>query len=125
MTPISVPPGSCVSTTFNPRSRSLFVKSCICVVLPQPSVPSKVMNVPRRSVIDKVKNLLEIFPGFFLGVLIIRTQKIRRMISDHHRNITPPVPVSAQFGDAIFRSQNCFGRSGSEGTDRFRPNDGQ
>src|SRR5215472_319672 len=45
--PISVPPGSAVSTTARPRSRSAWARSRICVVLPQPSKPSNVMKSPR------------------------------------------------------------------------------
>ena len=43
--PSSVPPGSLVVTTSKPRPRSHSASNCIWVVLPDPSPPSKVMNI--------------------------------------------------------------------------------
>src|SRR5512141_2315422 len=100
--PMRVPPGSTVSTTSRPDSRSRWANNRICVVLPQPSMPSKLTNQPRRiSVIHVVKDLLQIFPRFTLGVLVIRAQKIRRMVGDHHRHVAPAVPLPAQPRHAV------------------------
>src|SRR5690606_1090248 len=45
--PSSVPPGSRACTTVRPCSASHSVSSAACVVLPEPSPPSKVRNSPR------------------------------------------------------------------------------
>ena len=42
-----VPPGSRVSSTLSPRASSAAASLTTCVDLPQPSPPSKVMNLPR------------------------------------------------------------------------------
>src|ERR1039458_5458638 len=41
------PPGSTVSITTRPRERSRSANRCIWVVLPDPSMPSKVIKIPR------------------------------------------------------------------------------
>lgn len=48
--PVAVPPGSLVVTNSRPCSRSLAASRSSCVLLPHPSRPSNVMNVPRRVV---------------------------------------------------------------------------
>src|SRR5271157_3642078 len=45
--PMGVPPGSAVSSTVRPRARRRVARRCIWVVLPEPSMPSKVMKRPR------------------------------------------------------------------------------
>ncbi len=45
--PIAVPPGSRVRVCSIPRSSRWFESIWICVVLPEPSIPSKVMNRPK------------------------------------------------------------------------------
>src|SRR3954452_5930611 len=94
--PTSVPPGSCVSTTLYSLFRSRSARSRICVVFPEPSQPSKVMNRPWGLVIDEVQHLLQVFPRFPLGVLVIWPEQIRRVIGHHHRYVAPLMPVSAQ-----------------------------
>src|SRR5947207_9800032 len=43
-----VPPGSFVTTTFFPRSRNVAARRLSWVVLPEPSMPSNVMNIGAR-----------------------------------------------------------------------------
>src|SRR5271165_7140771 len=50
--PVGVPPGSRVSTTLCPASRKADASLRICVLLPVPSSPSKVMNFPRRDIVE-------------------------------------------------------------------------
>src|SRR4051812_32026184 len=50
--PIGVPPGSRVTMTSRPLARSDWASFSSCVVLPQPSRPSKVMNRPRGELTD-------------------------------------------------------------------------
>ena len=45
--PVAVPPGSRVTVTEKPSARSTFASFSSCVLLPQPSRPSKVMKRPR------------------------------------------------------------------------------
>lgn len=45
--PVTVPPGWRVTTGLKPRRSSHPAKRLICVVLPEPSRPSSVMNRPR------------------------------------------------------------------------------
>src|SRR5262245_2039089 len=40
------PPGSTVSSTVRPSARRRSARRCICVVLPEPSMPSKVRKRP-------------------------------------------------------------------------------
>ena len=54
-----------------------------------PEVPAKTRCagcIP-PSIVDEVQDLLQVFPGFALGVLIVGAQQVRRMIRHHHRNI--------------------------------------
>src|SRR5579871_3291423 len=48
--PMRVPPGSMVSKTSLPPLRKRSPKRRICVLLPLPSIPSKVMNFPRTGI---------------------------------------------------------------------------
>src|SRR5580704_823891 len=52
--PVAVPPGSRVSTTLCPAARKTAASLRICVLLPVPSSPSKVMNFPRRNIIEMI-----------------------------------------------------------------------
>ena len=45
--PVGVPPGSRVVITSWPSARRACASFSICVLLPQPSRPSNVMNLPR------------------------------------------------------------------------------
>ena len=45
--PGAVPPGSRTGTTSRPPAAAASARSAACVVLPQPSRPSKEMNTPR------------------------------------------------------------------------------
>ena len=45
--PVPVPPGSRVTTTDCPSARNALASFSICVLLPVPSRPSNVMNLPR------------------------------------------------------------------------------
>jgi transcriptional regulator with GAF, ATPase, and Fis domain len=47
---MAVPPGSAVSTTTRPRSRRYSARRRICVLLPDPSSPSKVINKLRSAI---------------------------------------------------------------------------
>jgi hypothetical protein len=49
--PVSVPPGSRVSTTLCPAARTTAASFRSCVLLPVPSSPSNVMNFPRRDIL--------------------------------------------------------------------------
>ena len=59
---------------------------CNWVDFPLPSPPSKVMKWPRL-VVDKMQNLLQIFPGFLLRILIVRPQQIQYVIHRDSRAI--------------------------------------
>src|SRR5258705_11850032 len=48
--PSGVPPGSLVATTSRPSARSASTRSSACVVLPDPSRPSKVTNTADRTI---------------------------------------------------------------------------
>src|SRR5579859_2919227 len=52
--PMSVPPGSADSTTVRPSLRRRLAKRRIWVVLPHPSIPSKVMNMPRSAMPETI-----------------------------------------------------------------------
>src|SRR5580693_8082399 len=52
--PVAVPPGSRVSTTLCPAARSTDASLRICVLLPVPSSPSKVINFPRRAIFGMI-----------------------------------------------------------------------
>src|SRR3954451_2278018 len=108
--PLAVPPGSCVSTTSLPIERSRSARIRICVVLPEPSGPSNVRKVPFGSVIDVVKGLFQVFPRLPLSVLIVRAEQVRRMVSDHYRDVPPLVPIAAQSRNALFCPEQCLGR---------------
>src|ERR1019366_275042 len=56
--PVAVPPGSRVSTTLQPASRRAAASLRICVLLPVPSSPSKVMNFPRRDIVEMIAALV-------------------------------------------------------------------
>src|SRR5580658_6904471 len=52
--PVAVPPGSRVSTTLCPAARKAAASLRICVLLPVPSSPSKVINFPRRDIVEMI-----------------------------------------------------------------------
>src|SRR5438874_8003875 len=52
--PVAVPPGSRVTTTGKPLARKAAANFSVCVLLPQPSRPSKVMNLPRRELTQEI-----------------------------------------------------------------------
>src|SRR5580700_7239176 len=124
--PIGVPPGSTDSSTGRPSLRKRCASIRACVLLPLPSGPSKVMKRPRlvvdpRLVVNIVQDLLQILPCFFLGVLIVGPQQIGRMVSDHHLDVAPLIPFSAQPRDAVLAEQS-FCRRAAQYANRFGTN---
>src|SRR5580698_2430196 len=118
--PIGVPPGSALSSTVRPSPRKRSASIRAWVLLPLPSGPSKVMKRP-RSVVNIVQDLLQILPCFFLRVLIVGPQQIGRMVGDHHLNVAPLIPFSAQPRDA-FLAEQSFGRGATQYANRFGTN---
>src|SRR5580704_12540388 len=119
---MGVPPGSAVSRTSRPASRSLLASRRNWVDLPLPSGPSKVIKTPRRLVINEVKGLLQVLPGFALGILVVGPQKVGRMEGDNQRNIAPFVPAAAQTSDAVLGGEQRLGRRRAQRADRLRLN---
>src|SRR5580692_1946923 len=80
--PVAVPPGSRVSTTLCPAPRSFAASFRICVLLPVPSRPSKVMNFPRRDIVAMIAALMRpcTDPLMTARILNSRVRSIRR----HH-----------------------------------------
>src|SRR5947209_15641007 len=108
--PIGVPPGSTDRRMLWPAAISRSASSWSWVLLPLPSGPSKVMNSPRAparswSVVDKVQDFLEIFPGFLFRLLIIGAQQVRRMERDDERTAVPFVPAPAQARHTVLGSE--------------------
>ena len=71
-----------------------------------------------------MKRLLEILPGFALGVLVIGAQKIRRVKSHNQRNVVPLMPLTAQPGYAVFTAQQSFRGGGTQRADSLGLNHG-
>ena len=64
-----------------------------------PSFPAELAS--DSSVVHEVQNLLEIFPGLALGVLIVSPQQVRGVVRHHHRHLAPLEPLAPHLGDAF------------------------
>src|ERR1039458_7538188 len=74
------------------------------------------------SVVDVVQDLLEVFPGFALGFLVVLAQQVRGVVGDHHGDVLPLEPLAAHLGDAFLVAGEGAGGDAAERADDFGAN---
>ena len=66
-----------------------------------------------------MEGLLEIFPGFALGFLIVGAEQVGRVVGDHQRNIVPLMPLATKLRDSVLAAQERLCCRGTERADGF------
>src|SRR5439155_2513978 len=99
--PTSVPPGSRATTTGTSRDFKYFSRSLICVVLPDPSMPSKEINGAIRVFSARIENQHEGQPCYLIRSIQSQSNITRNSLtgqgSRQHLN-SPPKQAVKQFG---------------------------
>src|SRR5260370_322273 len=96
--PAAVPPGSRVTVTERSCFRRLWASRSICVLLPQPSSPSKVMNLPRRELTQEI--IQEGQPRDAGVVPLLYSNVCARRVQEVHAGLDFLSPVSGN--EALF-----------------------
>jgi len=108
--PNGVPPGSRVATTSRPSARSVSASRSACVVLPDPSRPSKVTNTARRT-IRRVRAVVTGGAGFIgshvVDALVARGDEVH-VLDDLSHGAMEYVPPEAQLHEGDIREETAL-----------------
>src|ERR1017187_1515879 len=73
------------------------------------------------SVVHEVQGLLQVFPRFPFGALIVRPQQVRRVICDDDRDVLPIKPLATHLGDPFLVACKSSRRGAPQGADGLGP----